>query len=67
VDECQTLFCGRACRDRHHKVPILGVVPMGNVTYPEDDRPGGDQRVPLEPNHTHLVGRCRLKPAEPQV
>ena len=47
---------GRAARDRHHKVPILGVVPVGTVTYPEDDRPGAAMRVSLEPNHTHLVG-----------
>jgi hypothetical protein len=49
-------FCGRASSDRSHQTPLLGVVPIGASTWPEDDRPGAHKRIPLEPNHTHCVG-----------
>ena len=55
-DRGPVAFAGRASRDRGHVVPLIGVAPFGYSTYPGDKRPGADERIKLEPNHTHLVG-----------
>ena len=49
-------FVGRAAGDRGNSVPLIGVVPLGASTWPEDDRVGSHKRLPLEPHHTHIVG-----------
>lgn len=36
-------LAGKANRERNHRVPLLGVVSRGAVTWPGDDRPAGKQ------------------------
>lgn len=47
---------GQGVSEQGHKSPLLGVAPVGKVTYPDGPEPsGGSDTAPLEPNHTHFV------------
>ncbi|KAK3274444.1 hypothetical protein CYMTET_17368 [Cymbomonas tetramitiformis] len=62
-------YQGRANKDRHHRIPVVGVVGRGLVTWPGDDRvdeAGTSARVPLQADHTHYV-MCNTENDEPSV
>jgi SLOG in TRPM, prokaryote/SMODS and SLOG-associating 2TM effector domain 1/Protein of unknown function (DUF4231) len=48
---------GKAVADRGRVSPLVGVAPIGKVTYPGEPANvrGDDDRVPLDPNHSHFV------------
>ena len=45
---------GRARLRYRYRFPLVGCAPHDKITYPGDRRPG-DDRTPLEPNHSHFV------------
>ncbi len=51
---------GEGVAGRGHKSPLIGVAPLGKVTYPVADPPASDPPAnpagtPLDPNHSHFV------------
>ena len=48
-------YAGRANRDRDYSVPLVAVNCKPKVTWPGDLRPGQRGRLPLQPDHTHVV------------
>jgi hypothetical protein len=47
-------YTGVASRDRNYRVPVVGVVSKAHSSWPGDERPGQLERIPLNPDHTHL-------------
>lgn len=48
---------GKGVAEQQHKAPLLGVSPLGAVTYPgkASRNDAGEELVPLDPNHSHFV------------
>eukprot|EP00854_Cymbomonas_tetramitiformis_P020675 gene20675-24779_t len=49
-------YLGRANKDRHHRIPLVGVVGSGLTTWPGDAKESPEQELKsLQPDHTHYV------------
>lgn len=48
-------YAGYANRDREYRVPLVAVNAKPKMTWPGDVRPGQRDRLPLQPDHTHVV------------
>ena len=48
-------FAGRANLDREYVAPMIAVCSKPKMTWPGDVRPGQEERLPLQPDHTHVV------------
>ena len=46
---------GQSIADRGRKSSLLGVAPVGKVTYPGGPSVAGNDSAPLDPNHSHFV------------
>ncbi|KAK3240686.1 hypothetical protein CYMTET_49488 [Cymbomonas tetramitiformis] len=49
-------YLGRANKDRHHRIPLVGVVGGGLTTWPGDVKPTDEKELKhLQPDHTHYI------------
>ncbi len=50
------MMMGQGVAEQQHRSTLLGVAPTGRVTYPsKPPQVGDDERIPLDPNHSHFV------------